>query len=69
MAGTSNPPPRDVALERDGQTYRGSYVVTRGVVTVSSLYGSKATQVGNLDAAQVARLLLSELVTEYTSRT
>lgn len=60
-------PPRsyEVTIDRDGSTYRGSYTVQGRVVSVSSAYGSKSTQVGGLDGATVARLLLAELVTEF----
>jgi hypothetical protein len=56
----------DVALERDGKRYSGSYTVESGVVTVHfPPWGTKATQIGNSSADRIARLLLSELVTEH----
>jgi hypothetical protein len=48
----------------DGEReYIGYYSVDRkGILTVSSSYGSKSTQVGGSTAASLARLLLRELV-------
>jgi hypothetical protein len=58
----------DVAIERDGTTYRGSYTVDREVVRVSDGDGSKATQIGNSSPERIARILLSELVEEELTR-
>ena len=51
-----------IAIEKDGKTYRGSYRVSRGILTVTSLYGEKSTQVGGLAPEVLARILLLELV-------
>ena len=59
----------EVSFEHDdGKTYTGSYTVESGVVTVTSSYGSKATQLGRTQAEQLARLMLRELVIDYKSR-
>jgi hypothetical protein len=57
------PPIRhDVTVEHNGKQHTGSYTVQSGVVSVSSFYGSKATQLGGSDASRIARRLLIELV-------
>ncbi len=62
------PPPREVKVEIDGKSYIASYVVDRGVVRVTSGYGSKATQVGASSPEHIARILLRELLAEQQTR-
>ena len=57
-------PPMEVSLERNGKTYTGTYTVTSGIVTVEYDMRRKATQEGGTGAYRVARLLLSEMVSE-----
>jgi hypothetical protein len=54
----------DVATEIDGKRHTGSYVIDRGVITVSNADGSRATRLGRADAHHVAKRLLGELVTQ-----
>ena len=58
-----------VEVQIDGKTYSGTYeVVSGGVVTVSTQYGRKSTQVGSSPPGVVARNLLRELVREEKAR-
>ena len=54
--------PSVIEIERGGKTYRGSYRVRRGILTVTTLYGEKSTQVGGLAPEALARIPLLELV-------
>lgn len=63
----------EVTVEREGNTYRGTWTIARGMITVSHpVLGSKTTQVGGSDtpeAAQaLAKVMLGELITEAESR-
>jgi hypothetical protein len=56
------PPVRsDVECELDGKTYRGTYEVSRGLLTVSWAYGSKSAAPGAAPNV-LARIMLRELV-------
>jgi hypothetical protein len=57
-----------VEVQIDGKTYSGTYEVVSGVVTVSTPYGRKSTQVGSSPPRVVARSLLRDLVREETAR-
>ncbi|HWI05560.1 MAG TPA: hypothetical protein VNT52_17270 [Acidimicrobiales bacterium] len=52
----------EITVEIDGQTFSGSYEVARGIITVSTAYGRKSTQVGSTPPDTLARILLRELV-------
>ena len=52
------------SVEHDRKQYTGSYTVESDVVTVSSMYGSKSTQLGGSPSERVASWLLRELVTQ-----
>ena len=58
------PSPTRISIERDGKTYHGTYTVNRGMITVSTVGGTKTTHVGNLPVETLAGQLLSELVQE-----
>jgi hypothetical protein len=60
----SAPEPESITIERNGKTYDGHYRVERGMISVSSIYGSKVTQTGGHAQAPavLARLLLGEIV-------
>ncbi len=51
-----------VSIELEGKTYYGSYIVVRGMITVSAGGGVKTTQVGSTPVDMLAKMLLSELV-------
>jgi hypothetical protein len=56
-----------VSMEINGRVIEGRYTVEGRpprIVTVHSVYGSKATQAGGLPPEEVARLLLQELAKE-----
>jgi hypothetical protein len=58
------PPSIPVLIELKGETYHGTYTVVGGMITVSTGFGSKTTQVGGTPVEALAMLLLSELVNE-----
>jgi len=65
---TSRPPMRiDVECEYEGKTYRGTYEVTRGLLTVSWPYGSKSATPGSKPGF-LAELILRELVEDAKRR-
>ncbi|MCY1369854.1 hypothetical protein D9M68_977530 [compost metagenome] len=53
-----------VSIELNGRTYSGRYRVEKGIITVSTMSGSKSTQLGRLPEEALARMLLRELVDE-----
>jgi hypothetical protein len=69
MATNQQPVPTKVSVDWDGTLHKGSYTVNNGVVTVRSLGGSIATQVGTSSVASVAQLLLLELVAKHLRET
>jgi hypothetical protein len=52
----------EIKVEIDGRTYLGRVEVSRDLVTVSTPYGSKTTQIGGSPAESIARILLREIV-------
>lgn len=61
-------PEGTVTIEREGRTFTGTWCLTGKkvkMITVSSAYGSKSTQLGGMKPEHLARLLLSELIQEY----
>jgi hypothetical protein len=61
----------EIIYEKDGETYRGRYVINHYVVnggspiafvTIYALGTQQTTQVGDLEPEAVARILLSTLV-------
>jgi hypothetical protein len=67
---TRRAPPRllePVEFEANGVTYRGSYYVEKGMVTVNSMYGTRSATV-SASNAMLARMMLRELVQEATIR-
>lgn len=57
----------DVECEYEGKTYSGTYEVTRGMLTVSWLYGSKSATPGSRPDI-LARLMLRELIEDAQRR-
>jgi len=68
MARRPPPPSRDLVIEWGGRSYSGRYSVESGVVTVSSVDGTKSTQVGSSGAERIARMLLAELAASADGR-
>ena len=56
------PKPDEVEVEKAGKIHKGTYRVESGIVTVSSAYGTKSTQVRSSVADKLAKDLLLELV-------
>jgi hypothetical protein len=54
----------DVAIQRDGQQYRGTYTVERGTMRVTYQGRSKVARVERMSEEGLAALLLHELVAE-----
>ena len=52
-------------ISTQGKQYTGAYTIQSGVVTVTSMYGSKSTQLGSSPSERVAGWLLGELVVSY----
>jgi hypothetical protein len=53
-----------VTIEFEGRKVSGTYSVSRGMITVSTPYGRKITQVGGSTPASLARIMLRELARE-----
>ena len=60
---------RPISVEVDGKTYSGDFEVRGRVVTVTTSYGTKSTQVGGSPPDVVAKTLLRELVRQHSSQT
>ena len=57
-----------VTIDYQGKQHRGSYYEERGMITVSSQYGSKTTQIGHSTAELLAATMLRELLDEAKHR-
>lgn len=57
-----------VQVDFEGKTYNVRYKVERGLIRVSTSFGSKVTQVGNSPPDFLARLMGRELITEAKGR-
>lgn len=55
---------REITIEINGKSYSGRYEVNRKVLTLSSSYGTKSTQLGSLPAETLAKMLLREIIGE-----
>ena len=65
---TERPPMRtDVECEYEGKMYRGTYEVTRGMLTVSWVYGSESATPGSRPDV-LAKLILRELIEDAKRR-
>ena len=62
MARGNDTEPTPITIEMDGKQHHGFYRVESGVVTVTTLEGKNATQIGGSTVEIVARMLLRELV-------
>ena len=51
-----------VSIELGGQTYEGTYFVSQDMITVSSGWGTRTTQLGGTPPYELARMLLAEIV-------
>lgn len=52
---------KEIKVLVDGKEIVGRYIVERKVVTVTSAYGQRSTQLGGSPAETIARMLLREL--------
>lgn len=59
-----------VTINRDGKEYSGRYRVDRDLLTVSSTYGTKITQIisPSSDPVPLAEILLREIVKENINK-
>ena len=57
-----------IHIKLDGRTYTGTYVVDRKMLTVSTTYGRKTSEVRKLQQDTLAKQLLEELVREEKAR-
>jgi len=51
----------EVSITLRGTTYSGTYILTKGVLTVTYAGKSKSTQLGGMDAEMLAKQLLAEM--------
>ena len=58
---------RDIAYERGGETFRGTWHVENGYVLVSSAFGSKTSPVAGYAKIPdvVAKVMLAEIVNDW----
>ena len=54
----------EVTIEFDGKAYKGRYKVESKMVHVTSVYGSKSTQLGGSTAVVIARMLLRNILSD-----
>jgi hypothetical protein len=59
---------KPISVDIDGKTYEGHFEVSGGVLTVTTAYGQKATQLGQILPTVLAATLLRELVQEQKGR-
>uniref|UniRef100_A0A7C1WRF3 Uncharacterized protein n=1 Tax=Pseudomonas graminis TaxID=158627 RepID=A0A7C1WRF3_9PSED len=57
-----------IEVEFGGKKHRISYAVSKGLITVSSAFGSKSTQLGNSPPEVLAMLMGKELLQEATRK-
>jgi len=60
-----------IHVEIDGVTYHASYHLSNDqtpLITVSSVYGTETTQLGNTEPNQVAKEMLVDIVNHYLTR-
>jgi hypothetical protein len=53
---------KEIIIELSGNKFTGRYIIKNRMVTVTSGFGQKSTQVGNSDPKSLARMLLTELI-------
>lgn len=51
-----------VTLERNGKTYTATYRVEKRMITVSTAFGRKSTQLGSSPPEILARITLGEMI-------
>ena len=61
----SNQNCENISVVINGHVYTGRYYVEKGIVHVSSGYGTKATQLGTSREQMLANRLLSEIIREH----
>jgi hypothetical protein len=61
--------PQTVTVDVRGETHAGTYVVSKGMLTVTSPLGSKPpTRIGAAPAKRLAKIILGEIVMEARIR-
>jgi len=55
---------KEIIIELNGKRFAGRYIVKNRIVTVTSGFGEKSTQVGGSNPESLARIILEELVRE-----
>lgn len=53
-----------ITVERGAKTYKATYRIEKGMITVSSGHGSKTTQLGSSPPETLARMILGEMINE-----
>ncbi|KII36894.1 hypothetical protein RY26_07670 [Pseudomonas fluorescens] len=59
---------KTLEIEFEGKTYRVTYSVDKGLITVRVVFGSKSTQVGNSPPELLAQIMGRELLSEAKGR-
>lgn len=57
-----------IKIKFNGEEYEGRYAVSKKILTVQSPFGSKSAHTSAVGNESLARLLLSELVSDYLKR-
>jgi hypothetical protein len=60
----ANEESEDVEIEFKGKIVKGRYSVSGNIITVTTLGGSKSTQLGRMTGPILAKILLHELAEE-----
>lgn len=50
------------SIERSDATYTATYRIEKGIITVSTAFGTKATQLGSSPPEVLARSILGEMI-------
>jgi hypothetical protein len=53
-----------VTVEREGKIYKATYRIENGMITVTTSYGSKTTQLGSCPPEALAIIMLGEMISE-----
>ena len=61
-------PSYDISVQFKGETYSAWYSVQSNTITVDSSYGSKSTQLGELDTHILAPILFREILISANRR-
>lgn len=53
-----------VTLEREGKIYKATYRIANGLITLTTIYGSKTAQLGGMLPEALAIIMLGEIISE-----